>query len=346
MDRRIFYSWQSDSAARINRDFIQGAIQTAIDRIFDEDRLLLDPVIDRDTQNSPGSPAIADTILQKISSSAIFIADVTIITEGKRPSPNPNVLIELGYAAGTIGWNRIVCVMNEQSGGPSKLPFDLKHRRWPIRYKLAPSATDPRLHEKKAGLSAEIEAAIRSILTSGVLKINIDPKDKRVALGLEQAVNRFTATLAQFLRVTGHENEIASITGIYPNVEGNDYPARSVVENALRVLESNTLLTDSSTFIGDRALSWAEVVANDLITAAADCDTILNRYAERDDLLIDQLEKISTRYRMVASMIMTCVNEPSLRKLYENGIPDVHREFFEYMLLESLKSRAVAHTYY
>jgi len=43
--------------------------------------------------------------------------------------PNPNVLIELGYAVKTLGWNRIVCIFNEESGRIQDLPFDLRQRR-------------------------------------------------------------------------------------------------------------------------------------------------------------------------------------------------------------------------
>jgi hypothetical protein len=59
---------------------------------------------------------------------------VTFVGKGEkgRSIPNPNILIELGYAVAKKGWERIICVMNQQYGGPSKLPFDLQHRRWPI----------------------------------------------------------------------------------------------------------------------------------------------------------------------------------------------------------------------
>src|SRR5205823_4275235 len=92
---------------------------------------LVDPSLDRDTMNVPGSPDISATIFDKIESAALFVCDVSIINKGTehRPTPNPNVLIELGYAVRTLGWNRVICVFNGVTGKVEDLPFDLRHRR-------------------------------------------------------------------------------------------------------------------------------------------------------------------------------------------------------------------------
>src|SRR5205085_1155266 len=42
---------------------------------------------------------------------------------GGRPTPNPNVLIELGYAAHRHGWNGILCVFNAATGRVEDLPL-------------------------------------------------------------------------------------------------------------------------------------------------------------------------------------------------------------------------------
>ena len=41
----------------------------------------------------------------------------------KRPAPNPNVLLELGYAAASIGSNRVILVQNTAFGDISTLSF-------------------------------------------------------------------------------------------------------------------------------------------------------------------------------------------------------------------------------
>jgi hypothetical protein len=86
----------------------------------------------------------------------------------KKPSvkrtPNPNVMIELGYAARSRGWDRIIPIMNTSGGtSPEQLPFDLRHRRWPITYRL----DDPNGPEKadvRAQLSRDIERELRNLL--------------------------------------------------------------------------------------------------------------------------------------------------------------------------------------
>ena len=61
----------------------------------------------------------------------VFVADLTLCSKsesGKR-SPNPNVLIELGYAFSAISDASVVAVMNTAFGEAKELPFDLAHKR-------------------------------------------------------------------------------------------------------------------------------------------------------------------------------------------------------------------------
>ncbi len=123
----VFYSWQSDLANRENRSKIQKALESAAK--LAAPNLEAEVVIDRDTQGAAGAIHIADTILEKIDQCAVFVADVSIIGRNPRPTPNPNVLFELGYAVRVLGWTRIVLVMNVKYGKPEDLPFDLRMHR-------------------------------------------------------------------------------------------------------------------------------------------------------------------------------------------------------------------------
>lgn len=127
----IFYSWQSDLPNSTNRGFIEDCLQRAIKDIRADEELKLDPCIDRDTSGVPGSPDIAATIFDKIKTADIFVGDVSFINQGAhgRPTPNPNVLVELGYAAGRLGWDKIICVFNQAIGSVDNLPFDVRPRR-------------------------------------------------------------------------------------------------------------------------------------------------------------------------------------------------------------------------
>ena len=132
----IFYSWQSDLPNNTNRGFLESAIEKAIKYIGKDENFLIEPSLDRDTKGSPGAPNISHTILKKIKACDVFIADISIVTgnkeKGQRLSPNPNVLIELGYAVSILGWEKIILICNEVYGKDEDLPFDIRqHRRIP-----------------------------------------------------------------------------------------------------------------------------------------------------------------------------------------------------------------------
>jgi len=161
---KVFYSWQSDLPNSTNRGFIQKALENAAKAIRQDDSIKVEPVIDRDTAGVPGSPDIANTIFAKIDQSQVFVCDVSIINQGEksRPTPNPNVLIEFGYAIKGLKAQRIVMVMNTVFGGPASLPFDLSKKRV-LTYDM-PKESDDRATERKA-LESKLEEALRTILT-------------------------------------------------------------------------------------------------------------------------------------------------------------------------------------
>lgn len=121
----IFYSWQSDVKA--SRNFISDCMKRLPQKLVD----LAAIEISRDTEGIAGAPNIGDTIYEKIDRADIFVADVTIINAGTtgRKTPNPNVLIELGYAIKTLGWNRIILLYDRDFGTVEELPFDINHQR-------------------------------------------------------------------------------------------------------------------------------------------------------------------------------------------------------------------------
>lgn len=140
MKYTIFYSWQSDLPNSTNRGFIEDVINRAVKDINSSDEYEAYVILDRDTKGVPGSPNISQTLLEKIKKCDAFVADISIVTgwkePGDRPSPNPNVLLELGYAIALLGWERIVLFCNDIYGTDEKLPFDIRqHRR--IDYRLS-----------------------------------------------------------------------------------------------------------------------------------------------------------------------------------------------------------------
>ena len=166
----MFYAWQSDRPNNLCRSFIRRALDEAKKQLEGDldiqDAVRGEVVVDQDTQDVPGSPPITETIFRKIRECNAFIADLTPTFTGqnKRIAPNPNVLIEYGYALHALGDQRIIGVFNEAFGKPDELPFDLRHRRWPIRYRAHEDDTEEARREERQRLARELARAIRSII--------------------------------------------------------------------------------------------------------------------------------------------------------------------------------------
>ena len=168
MSEVVFYSWQSDLPNATNRGFIQQALEQAVKSIVSDASLSVEPVIDRDTSGVPGSPEIVRSIFDKISRAAVFVADVSLINGSAmglgRPTPNPNVLVELGYALYALGPARLLLVLNTAYGQPEQLPFDLRMRRT-LSYHM-PKNVLSRSGERKK-LARDFEVALRAIFHAG-----------------------------------------------------------------------------------------------------------------------------------------------------------------------------------
>lgn len=175
MPESVFYSWQSDLPNNSNRSFIESVLEAVAKRTVDEQGQPV-LVVDRDTKDVPGSPDISDSILSKIADAGIMVADVSIVQRGSprkmdspdaddggqiRPTPNPNVLFELGYAVHALGWKRIVLVFNSAYGDVRELPFDLtKKRMFTYHFNSAEEKA-----EAKSSLIKSMQEAILHTLT-------------------------------------------------------------------------------------------------------------------------------------------------------------------------------------
>jgi hypothetical protein len=172
MPATIFFSWQADTRTREGRNFIERALERAASRIGDDttaEKAIRELTVDRDTKGVPGSPPIVETIFRKIDKAAAFVPDLTFVSEGSdgRPTPNPNVLIEYGWALKSLGHGPIVPVMNTAFGQPSAetMPFNLHHLRHPILYHCPVDASDETRNQTRAMLASQLEDALRAVLT-------------------------------------------------------------------------------------------------------------------------------------------------------------------------------------
>jgi hypothetical protein len=174
-----FYAWQSDLSRKTNRNFIEKALEEALERIRKEGKV--HAVLDKDTKGVRGSPHIVETILKKIRNAHVFVADVSFVRKGakanpdgskRRYCPNPSVLVELGFAlASQGGTDNLVLVMNDAYGHVERLPFDIGYLR-ALTYSLSPTGyTDPMQRaEAKRKLVDALESALRSAATDLVAR--------------------------------------------------------------------------------------------------------------------------------------------------------------------------------
>jgi hypothetical protein len=177
MPHTIFFSWQVDTETRGGRNLIDTALERAASRIGTDTEIeeaMRDVAIDRDTKGVAGSPPIVDTIFKKIDAAAVFVPDLTFIAKRPdgRPTPNPNVLIEYGWALKSLGHGRMVPVMNSAYGEPAAeaMPFDMRHLRNPITYNCPADLADAERRQVREQLSKQLESAIRAVLESEEFK--------------------------------------------------------------------------------------------------------------------------------------------------------------------------------
>lgn len=130
----IFYSWQSDTKDK-SRKIIEEALSEAKTSLLENRGITIE--IDHSTLGECGMPSIDQAILRKIDNCDIFLCDLTPVVKYEKEEgngntinkqvPNPNVLIELGYAMSAVGVNYIIPVAHQGKWSPNELPFDINH---------------------------------------------------------------------------------------------------------------------------------------------------------------------------------------------------------------------------
>lgn len=166
---RIFYSWQSDRERNACGRFIALALASAIEAL--QPHYTGELLLDSDTAGVAGTPPVSETILGKIRDCDIFIGDVSFVgatSDGKKLLPNPNVMIEFGYARHALDDQQIILVMNTAFGSERNLPFDLAHLRYPVSYSLEEGVSDGQRRQVRTTFASKIvpflQASIEVVL--------------------------------------------------------------------------------------------------------------------------------------------------------------------------------------
>jgi hypothetical protein len=192
MSTTVFYSWQSDRPEDDCRYFIEDALKAAIKalaRDIEFQEAVREPIVfDKDTKDEPGFVKIFETILEKIGKATVFVPDLTFVAQRPKgePTPNPNVLIEYGYALrayGQKGERRIMPVMNNAYGKPSRqtMPFDLLERRNAITYDLPEGADIEARNLQLKELTGKLQNGLKTFFASDFYK-DTQPKPPAPAL--------------------------------------------------------------------------------------------------------------------------------------------------------------------
>jgi hypothetical protein len=171
MSETVFWSWQADLNPKVNRSFIRGALDAAMGKAQEQLRLE-EPertiALDHDTKSARGMADIVGTIFEQVAKAAIFVADVTPVatSEAGKAVPNPNVMIELGYAMRALGPERVIAVLNVGCGtSPEALPFDIRQKRI-LTYNLPSEGDSVARAKARAKLTDDLATALVSNLTA------------------------------------------------------------------------------------------------------------------------------------------------------------------------------------
>jgi len=168
----VFYAWQSDSLERLNRHLIRFALNLAARNISDDPAIGVRVRIDADTEGVLGHIPVTDTILKKIAVCDAFVPDLTFVavTEAGKIVPNPNVMLEYGYALRAKSHSVMIPVMNAAYGPADKLPFDMGHLRHPLQYELPATATNAERRAVRKSLTEELERILRLMIAEAPVK--------------------------------------------------------------------------------------------------------------------------------------------------------------------------------
>lgn len=187
----IFWSWQSDHPRKISKLFVLDALEEATKELSPAiSQARRDFEIDHDTKGEIGFVDINLTIKTKIDQSDHFVANLTPVgrTTNGKALPNPNVMIELGYALATKKPEEITVIANKNwFQGPEDLPFDIRTRRAPITYNLSENSEKKDIKTEKTKLTKNLKAAF-SLLLKNAKRVTQTDKESE---GNTDILNKF-----------------------------------------------------------------------------------------------------------------------------------------------------------
>jgi hypothetical protein len=172
---KVFFSWQSDTPARIGRTFLSEAIKQAVVQlkvaagIEEADRLAAPS--EAGEERAEGSPRHLKELLKRIDAAATLVADVTPVGQSfkgadardasaGRKFVDSDVAFEAGYALHVLGDRKLLLVFNAHYGWHDDLPPDLRNRGGAVTFTLVPNASRPEIESERKKLVGKLIAAL------------------------------------------------------------------------------------------------------------------------------------------------------------------------------------------
>lgn len=154
---RIFYAWQSDH--NTSRTHIGEALRRIATTANSEWKALAPIIIEMATDVGDGAVRIDLALMEKIARADCVVADSTPVAVHKsRLLPNPNILIEIGYALASKPAEQVILIEHSAhtktllaEDSAARLPFDIDHVHR-VRY------------DAPAELRKRLESEIRQLL--------------------------------------------------------------------------------------------------------------------------------------------------------------------------------------
>jgi hypothetical protein len=252
----VFYAWQSDRLERLNRHLIRFALNLAARKISDDPVVGARVRIDADTEGVLGHVPVTDTILKKIAVCDAFVPDLTFVgvTKAGKLVPNPNVMLEYGYALRAKSHSVMIPVMNTAYGPAEKLPFDMGHLRHPLQYDLPVAATNAERRLVRKTLTDEFERILRLMIDEAPSK-QTTPFQEAPSVALPAFFFPRGAVIATFGYPGEQEYQSSGDKAIYLRLfpqysDGQPRPGRANIKN---LLQSRRVVNPMSSTNGDIA---------------------------------------------------------------------------------------------
>jgi hypothetical protein len=172
---KVYFSWQSDTPARIGRTFLCEALRQALEQLkvaaIIEEPQRLAASGEPGEAREPGSPGQLKELLKSIDAASTLIADITPIgqslkgTDGRdagtlKKFVDSDVAFEAGYALQALGDRKLLLVFNAHYGWFDDLPINLRNRGGAITFTLVPNASRPEIESERKKLVAKLIAAL------------------------------------------------------------------------------------------------------------------------------------------------------------------------------------------